>query len=222
MKKLAVILASLTILLSGCTSSSSSTTAAENTVVESGKEVTASPESETFSEVKSIDKASEGLTSIKITDTVISEAIGDKNANDEKVEDGDYFTIKGELVKCSDYENIHVVAELTNHRAVPLKTSTMAWSIALGDGTRLDIVDTLESREEIEAGETIVMAFDILKEKALKEDKLILSYWDVDFGNTFGELITKASNGVSQEECEKEYPEYFDESRHYTFEVSLK
>lgn len=170
------------------------------------------------------------LTTIKIISTEVSEPLGDRTADNYADENGEYFAIGSDIVKCSDYDNIHVVAELTNNRENLLKTSAIAWSAKMEDGYNLELfqngigigmMNDGDLGKQIQSGSSVTVEFDILKEKTIKGNKIILTYTDINYDDTYTEFFQKALSGSSEEELQKEYPQFFDESLHYNFEIPL-
>lgn len=182
----------------------------------------ASIESLTVQEGQSNKKANEYPTLIKMVSAEVSVPIGDRTVDNVLKENGDYFAIGSGPMKCSDYDNIHVVAELTNTRDTALTISLFGWSAKMEDGSAVEIDYTVNKDTQVEAGATATVEFDILKEKSQKGDKITLTYWDVDFGEEWIALMTEAVNGTSEEECKAKYPTYFDESLKHNIDIILK
>ena len=159
-------------------------------------------------------------TTIKIS-TEIGEPVGDRTADNVGDEDGEYFAIGSDIVKCSDYTNIHIVAELTNNRDILLNTSMLAWSAKMEDGYELQLINNNNLEKQIQSGSTTMVEFDIIKEKSVKGEKVILGYWDVDFGEEFSKLYQEALGGMTEEEGKEKYPVYFDESLKYSYDIVL-
>ena len=136
-------------------------------------------------------------------------------------ENSEYFAIGSDIVKCSDYINVHIVVELTNNREELFTTNLMAWSAEMEDGYKLNFNSNNYSDVQIQSGSTAKVELDILKENTVKGDKIILTYTDINYDDTYTEFFQKALGGSTEEELRKDYPQYFDESLQHTFEVSL-
>lgn len=228
MKKILVLSLIALLSLTGCAGETSapenSTEVSTNVTSEMAKDVS----KETLEE-PTVQEESK-LTNVKIISTEISEPVGDRTADNVGQENGEYFAMGSDIVKCSDYDNIHVVAELTNNRDILLKTSAGAWSAKMEDGYELGLyqdgagVNLLyegDLGKQIQAGSSETVEFDILKEKSVKGDKIILNYTDINYDDTYTEFFQKALSGTSEAELKKDYPQFFDENLHYTFEIPL-
>ena len=212
MKKLALL--GLIFVLAGCSNGSTQQQANETPVIAD------TVKSEDVKQEKA--PKNDDLTSIKIVEQVISEPIGDRTADNIGQENGEYFAIGSDIVKCSDYDNVHVVVELTNNRDELFTTNIMAWSAEMEDGYSLNFNTNDYSDIQIQSGSTAKIELDILKEKTVKGNKIILTYTDINYDDTYAEFFQKALSGATEEECRKEYPQYFDESIVHKFEIALQ
>lgn len=212
MKKLALL--GLILALAGCSNGS---------VQQQANEAPVAAEAVKNEEMKQEEvSGNDALTSIKILEQVVSEPVGDRTADNIGQENGEYFAIGSDIVKCSDYDNVHVVVELTNNRDELFTTNMMAWSAEMEDGYSLNINNNDYSDIQIQSGSTAKIELDILKEKTIKGDKIILTYTDINYDDTYAEFLNKALSGATEEECRKEYPQYFDESILHKFEIALQ
>ena len=212
MKKLALL--GLTLVLVGCSNVSAQ---------QQGNEAPVVADAVKNDEMKQEEVSqNDTLTSIKIVEQVISEPVGDRTADNIGQENGEYFAIGSDIVKCSDYDNIHIVVELTNNRDELFTTNMMAWSAEMGDGYKLNFNNNNYSDIQIQSGSNAKIELDILKEKTIKGDKIILTYTDINYDDTYAEFFKKALSGATEEECRKEYPQYFDESIIHKFEIALQ
>lgn len=226
MKKILVLSLIALLAFTGCSGGSNNSTSDK-------KNIEVSADQSSSNEIEEINKESETQqedrpTNVKIISTKISIPIGDRTADNVSDENGDFFAIGSDIVKCSDYDNVHVIAELTNNRDILYETSALAWSAKMDDGYELGIFQDGSSvglmnkgdlDKQIQGGSSVTVEFDILKEKSLNGDKVILTYWDVDHGEQFDKFMGSAMSGESEEKIKKEFPQYFDESLYYTFEI---
>lgn len=219
MKKILVLSLIALLSLTGCAGETHAPENSTEVSTNNSSEMAKDASKETLEEAAVQEESK--LTNVKIISSEVSVPVGDRTADNVGQENGEYFAIGSDIVKCSDYINAHIVVELTNNRDELFTTNSMAWSAEMEDGYKLSFNNNDYSNIQIQSGSTANIELDILKEKSVKGDKIILNYRDINYDDTYTEFFQKALSGASEADLKKDYPQFFDESLHYTFEIPL-
>ncbi|QOR33856.1 hypothetical protein IMX26_10130 [Clostridium sp. 'deep sea'] len=144
------------------------------------------------------DKISMAITAVSVTDV-----IGDRTQDNYGKENGQYFAIGSEIVKASDYEQIEISVSIENKSDKAMSFSFMGWSATLPDGYNLENLEvTGKLDEQIPTNYSCEEKIIIIKEKAIKAEKLNLTYSLLDYNEEWQQDLWASIGGTL---TEKEY-----------------
>jgi len=224
LKKALIMLFVSVFVLIGC--SGGSETSTENTEAENPPQNT-EHENKQESERENTQKIEEVYTlgtpiekdgvSITITDVKVTDKKGDRTKDNYAQENGEYFALGSDIVKASDYEQIEVGVKVENKSDKAISFSSVGWSAKLPDGYELENIEVTGKLDgQIASNYAVEEKIIITKEKAIKADKMTLTYNFMDYNEEWRQAFWKLLSG------EFDVQEYQDKFNPYPMDFILE
>lgn len=133
---------------------------------------------------------------------------GDYDAEGNVVDNGEYFDNGAGYVKASDYYEYTVNYNIENNSGKILGYTNSVWDISLQDGYKVDVIYGADDfgLKQIQSNKSKDEKFNMIIEKNVEVESLILKYPFLDYNQEYWEDIGKAFTGeIDQKQYKEKY-----------------
>lgn len=206
MKKIICLIGCLSILLCACSSPAPSSATDDNVPASTASEPS-QPTSEPEPANEAPSQTADGIV-YTITKVELKDVVGDRDADNYSVENGDYFAMGSDLVKSSDWKEIVVSYAIDNTTDAAFGYATIMWEGRLSDGYVVKFDSNLMDFDLMQVpsnGQKEVQVSAYI-ESSIAVSELQLTYHHLDYSEQFFTDFGKVMAGeMGQKEYESKY-----------------